>query len=181
MTRNYRENQEPATALKWGYYYPLQLFMGLTAKDCWWQYPKKSDRNLIDILHGTYINQEQFVLKNTAKVIANKQDIDVCLEDVYIFDTPTFQHMWDRRMICGTAAIMNEKFQYQIKKLLWQNVKKLKKENKILKQEKLQLQKEIEVLLKYCSYSCCRITFLYWLLCCFCICFVIDFKKIYDF
>ena len=147
MTRTYRSKQQVATSMKLGYYYPLSLFMALTAKDIWWKYVETSDRNIINILKGTYINQDSFVLNNTVKCLKNKQDIDICLDDVYVFDTPKFEHMWNRRLICATAAIVDPKFQFQIKKLLWEHVKYLNKEIKQLKQQNVSLQKEISVLL----------------------------------
>ena len=131
--------------MKLGYHFPLSLFMVFTTKDIWWKYSLKTDRNIINILRGTYINQDSFVLKDTPKCIKNKQDIDACLDDVYIFDTPSYYHMWNGGMICGTASIMDAKFQFEIKKLLWQRVKDLNKENKQLKKENLALNKQISV------------------------------------
>ena len=132
--------------------------MGLTVCDIWWKYAIESDKNEINILKCTDLNQNGYVMKNDIKCLKSKSDIDACLNEVIIFDTPAFQRMWKRRDIVNEPTMNTENMQRQIKEILWQRLKNKEKENKKLKDEKAQLENRIKV---ESTCLCCRITFVF--------------------
>ena len=144
-THIYAEDGEVADCAKWGYYKPSERFMALTVLDIWWKYEEPSDRNSINIIKCTDLNQNGYVMKNDVKCLKSKSDIDACLDDVIIFDTPSFQRMWQKRDIINDQSMNTANMQRQIKEILWQRLKHQEKENKKLQSEKAKLENRIKV------------------------------------
>lgn len=145
VTHMYGKDGEVAECSVWGYYLPTNIFAAFTVQDIYWKYELQSDKTQINILKGTELNQNRYVMKNDIKCLKNKRDFDACLDDVIIFDTSAFQRMWQKREISNDPSMNKPNTQRQIKEILWQRLKNVEKENKKLKTEKMQLEKKIKV------------------------------------
>ena len=150
--------------------------MAFTVEDIFWGYKYPSDKNEIEILEATFVNQPKFVLEQSVLPIANKCNFKTTLDKVVILNTPSFERLWNYRNIINYGVLAHKIVQSQIKQILFQRNQQLEKENEHLRQE---LQVLYVVLCAILRCFCCvlfahaTILLFCFVFCCVLFCFVL--------
>lgn len=128
--------------------------MAFTVKDIWWKYQYPDEKKQIEIVVGTPLNQSKFVLKGGVSTNKKKADVKTTLNNIIIFESQTFEMLWNGREISQSAVLTKASNQQQIKEILF-------KRNQYLEKQNTQLMQQIKVLFIFLHFVFCLYIFMF--------------------